>query len=164
VWIGFDLLESNWPLRVSFPIFIANSVQWLNPANTTGAQLQVKAGEPFRMALPPDAKSAQVTLPSGREVPVELQQGGASELVFGDTGNQGVYRVRVGTNDLPFCVNVLDAAETDIRPRDEIKMGKYAKVSATTTRRANMELWRTIALLALLLLMGEWWYYHRRTV
>jgi len=23
VWIGFDTLQSTWPLRISFPIFIA---------------------------------------------------------------------------------------------------------------------------------------------
>ena len=33
VWVGFDPLESNWPLRISFPIFIANAVDWLNPAS-----------------------------------------------------------------------------------------------------------------------------------
>jgi len=31
-------------------------------------------------------------------------------------------------------------------------------------QRANMELWRTIAALGLLMLLAEWWYYHRRTV
>jgi P2-related tail formation protein len=31
-------------------------------------------------------------------------------------------------------------------------------------QRTNMELWRTIAGLGLLLLLVEWWYYHRRTV
>ena len=63
-----------------------------------------------------------------------------------------------------FCVNLLDAAESNILPRDEIQLGKYAKVTATTMRRANMEVWRTIAAVALLVLLGEWWYYHRRTV
>ena len=49
IWIGFDVLESNWPLRVSFPIFIANAVEWLNPANARSGQLLVKAGDPFRL-------------------------------------------------------------------------------------------------------------------
>lgn len=163
IWMGFDILESNWPLRVSFPIFIANAIEWLNPANTKSAQLQVRAGEPFRLALPQSERSAEVTLPSGKKVDLKLEPG-ASELIFGDTAKQGVYRLQAGTNDLTFCVNVLDPAETNIKPRDEIQMGKHAKVTATTMRRANLELWRTIAAIALLLLLGEWWYYHRRTV
>lgn len=164
VWLGFDLLESNWPLRFSFPIFMVNVTDWLNPANVTGGQLTVKAGDSFRMSLTRPETSAQVTLPSGEVRHITLDRGGASEFVFGDTRKQGAYKVDIGTNHVTFCVNLLDSAESNILPRDEIKLGKYEKVIATTMRRANMEVWRTIAALALLVLLGEWWYYHRRSV
>jgi hypothetical protein len=163
IWIGFDILESNWPLRVSFPIFIANAVEWLDPANARNSQLLVKAGDPFRLPLLEPASSAQVTLPSGMTKSLTLDPS-ANEFVFGDTSKSGVYRLRIGTNETVFCVNLLDAAESNIKPRDELQLGKYTKVSATTTKRANMEVWRTIAALGLLVLLAEWWYYHRRTV
>ena len=163
IWIGFDVLESNWPLRVSFPIFIANAVEWLDPSSARNSQLLVKAGDPFRLALLEPASSAQVTLPDGATRSLKLDAT-ANELVFGDTSRQGVYRLRLGTNDTVFCVNLLDAAESNIKPRDELQLGKYTKVSATTKQRANMELWRTIASVGLLVLLAEWWYYHRRTV
>jgi hypothetical protein len=163
IWIGFDVLESNWPLRVSFPIFIANAVEWLDPSSARNSQLLVKAGDPFRLALLEPASSAQVTLPDGATKSLKLDPT-ANELVFGDTSRQGVYRLRLGTNDTVFCVNLLDAAESNIKPRDELQLGKYTKVSATTKQRANMELWRTIASVGLLVLLAEWWYYHRRTV
>ena len=163
VWLGFNTLESNWPLRVTFPIFIANAVDWLNPANATGAQLLVKAGDAFRLALTHPEKSAQMTLPNGqtRTLPIDAA---ASEFVFGETYREGVYHLSIGTNKVTFCVNLLDAAESNIKPRDELQLGKYTKVHATSMQRTNMELWRTIAGLALLMLMVEWWYYHRRTV
>jgi len=163
IWIGFDVLESNWPLRVSFPIFIANAVEWLNPAAARSGQLLVKAGDPFRMALAETATEAQITLPGGSVQSLPLGAS-ASELVFGDTRKQGVYRLRLGTNETAFCVNLLDAAESNIKPRDELQLGKHTRVSATTVKRANMELWRSIAGLGLLVLLVEWWYYHRRTV
>jgi Ca-activated chloride channel homolog len=163
IWIGFDVLESNWPLRVSFPIFIANAVDWLNPANARSGQLLVKAGDPFRLPLLEPAPNAQVTLSDGTSKVLKLDPS-ANELVFGDTYRSGVYRLRLGTNDTVFCVNLLDAAESNIKPREELQLGKYTKVSATTTKRANMEVWRTIATLGLLVLLTEWWYYHRRTV
>jgi Ca-activated chloride channel homolog len=163
IWIGFDLLDSNWPLRVSFPIFIANAVEWLNPANAKSSQLMVKAGDPFRLALAEPAKSAVVTLPGGATRTLSIEPK-ATEFLFGDTFKQGVYRLHLGTNDLTFCVNLLDATESNIRPRNELQLGKYTKVAATTMQRTNMELWRTIAALALLVLLIEWWYYHRRTV
>ncbi|MFN7141217.1 MAG: vWA domain-containing protein, partial [Limisphaerales bacterium] len=63
VWIGFDTLQSTWPLRISFPIFIANVVDWLNPASARNNQLFVRAGEPFRFALVDSIPTAEVTLP-----------------------------------------------------------------------------------------------------
>jgi len=163
IWIGFDVLESNWPLRVSFPIFIANAVEWLNPASTRNTQLLVKAGDAFRLPLSRPETSAQITFPDGVIKPLAVDPK-ANEFVFGDTYRQGIYRLRLGTNNTTFCVNLLDAAESNIKPRDELQLGKYTKVTATTVQRANMELWRTIAGIALGLLLFEWWYYHRRTV
>ena len=65
---------------------------------------------------------------------------------------------------MAFCVDLLDTAESNIQPHDELQLGKHTTVSATTLQRANMELWRTIAALGLLVLLIEWWFYHRRTV
>jgi hypothetical protein len=163
LWIGFDVLESDWPLRVSFPMFIENAVDWLNPATARNRQLLVHAGDPFRLALAQPVTSAQITLPDGsvRDLKVGTN---ANEIVFGDTFKQGTYRLKAGTNDTVFCAALLDAGESNIKPRDEIQLGKYTRVSATSLHRTNMELWRTIAALALGVLLFEWWYYHRRTV
>ena len=163
LWVGFDTLESNWPLRISFPIFIANAADWLNPATVRNGQLLVHAGDAFRLGLARPVSSAQITLPDGTVKPLTVQTN-ANEIVFGDTFKQGVYRLKAGTNETTFCVALLDAAESNIKPREELKFGKYNSVSATTLHRTNMELWRHIAAVALTVLLFEWWYYHRRTV
>ncbi|MEP6662285.1 MAG: hypothetical protein ABJC04_01355, partial [Verrucomicrobiota bacterium] len=85
------------------------------------------------------------------------------EITFGDTSKQGVYHLHVGTSETTFCVNLLDASESDTRPRNELQLGKYAKVEATPLKRANLELWRWIVAVAFGVLMFEWWFYHRRT-
>jgi Ca-activated chloride channel family protein len=162
VWVGFDPLESNWPLRVSFPIFIANAVEWLNPANAKNSQLLVTAGDPFRLALTEPVKTAEVKLPDGKTTTLNIE--GANEIVFGDTARQGIYHLRAGTNEVTFCANLLDSAESNIRPREELKFGEYTRVEATTVQRTNMELWRTLAAIGLAVLLFEWWWYHRRTV
>ena len=162
VWLGFDTLESTWPLRISFPIFIANAVDWLNPASIQAAQLLVKAGEPFRLALGEPVKSAEMMYPDGATKSLSLDPN-AQELVFGDTARQGVYRLTLGTNQMVFCVDLLDSAESDTHPRAELDFGKFGSVTATTMRRANLEIWRWIAAIGLAVLMFEWWYYHRRT-
>jgi Ca-activated chloride channel family protein len=160
VWVAFDSLQSSWPRRVSFPIFVANSMEWLNPAS--GSQLSIKAGDPFRLATPNALTSAQVTIPDGTVKKLALDPN-AQEILFGETGKQGVYKLAAGTNQITFCVNLLDAHESDTVPKSELKFGKYGEVSATAVKRANLELWRWVAAAALGVLMFEWWYYHKRT-
>jgi hypothetical protein len=162
VWVGFQVTRSSWPQRISFPIFIANAVEWLNPAAMNAAQLSVRSGSPFRYGLPAGQTNAEVTLPDGtkRRVGMDPQ---ARELVFGDTHRQGVYRMQSGTNRVSFCVNLLDAAESSTMPRAELEFGKFGKVTASVPRRANLELWRWIAAAALSVLLFEWWFYHKRT-
>jgi Ca-activated chloride channel family protein len=162
VWLGFDVLDSNWPLRVTFPIFMANAVEWLNPASAREAQFLVRAGEPFRLNLPAPVASARITLPDGTERDLAPDEN-VRELLFTETFKQGIYRLRAGTNDLAFCVNLLDAAESNIRPHEEIRFGEFARVEATTGRSANAEVWRWLALAALAVLAFEWWWYHKRT-
>ena len=162
VWVGFQVVRSTWPQRISFPIFIANAVDWLNPAAVNAAQLAVQSGDSFRFALPPGQTNAQVTLPDGARRPLTLDPQ-AREIVFGETQRQGTYQLEVGTNRMKFCVNLLDGAESNNEPHAELEFGKFGKVAASTTRRANLEIWRWIAAAALAVLLFEWWFYHKRT-
>ena len=162
VWIGFDVLSSTWPLRVSFPMFIANAVSWLNPATVRAAQLNIRAGDPFRLELPQDAGAVAVR-PPGSDWQSVTVGSSAREAVFGATDRQGVYGLKWRTNETAFVVRALDPIESDTAPRAEIKVGRYGAAAATTLRRGNLELWRWGAAVALGLLMLEGWVYHRRT-
>jgi hypothetical protein len=166
VWVGFDALQSTWPLRISFPIFMANAVDWLNPATSKAELFALRAGDAFRLPLGdisgPAPSRAEVRLPGGtlREIPLEPN---ARELVFGETGKQGIYQLTLGTNQVVFAANLLDAQESNIQPRDSLPVGKFTEVAATTQKRADLEYWRWFALAGLAVLMLEWWWYHRRT-
>ncbi len=163
VWVAFDPLQSTLPLRISFPIFIVNALDWLNPSAASAGQFAARAGEPLRMMVPGEVKSAKVTKPDGAVR--EIQLGNESrEIVFGETTRQGIYRLKAGTNDLSFCVNVMDAFESNITPRDELPLGKFGtSVKASGSVRANKEIWRWLAAAGLFVLLFEWWFYHRRT-
>jgi Ca-activated chloride channel family protein len=162
IWIGFDTLQSTWPLRIPFPIFFANAIDWLNPASEKASALSVQSGEPLRVTLSANASSADVVLPDGstRSRTVDANR---RELLFGETRKQGVYKIREGTNEIAFAVNLLDTLETDTTPRKQLQFGTYTTISSTTQRQANLEVWRWFALTALFVLLFEWWYYHRRT-
>ena len=162
VWVGFDPLQSTWPLRISFPIFIANAVDWLNPASANAGHLMIKAGQAFRLSVQQPVAQAEIIKPDGTKRNLEFG-GETREVVFGDTAQHGVYRLKAGTNDVTFCANVMDPVESNITPREELSLGRYQKVSASTVKRANLEIWRWIAAGALAILLFEWWFYHKRT-
>ena len=157
VWIGFNPLDSTWPLRVSFPIFVANAMDWLNPEVSTS----LRAGDSFAFRLTEEESEVAVTLPDGEMV--ETKTTATGELIFANTFQQGVYRVAAGTNELAFCVNLLDAEESAIAAREELQLGEYGKVEATVQLDADKESWRWFAMLCLGFLMFEWWFYHRCT-
>ncbi len=162
IWIGFDLLDSNWPLRVTFPIFMANAIEWLNPGGGSG-RLMVKTGEPVHLALPPPGQTARVRTPGGATKELTLLPG-ATDLVFTETDLQGVYRLATGTNVFQVSANLLDPAESTLAPREELKLGPHARVATSQRQSENHELWRTFAALGLAVLLFEWWFYHRRSV
>lgn len=162
VWVGFNTLESTWPLRISFPIFIANVVDWLNPATARAELFAIRPGDPFRLPLAGETGQATVTGPDGSAQAVEVTAA-AREFVFGATARQGVYRVTLGTNSVRFAASLLDATESNVKPRESLSIGRFKEVGATTTRRANLEHWRWFALAGLAVMMVEWWWYHRRT-
>jgi Ca-activated chloride channel homolog len=161
VWAGFDLLQSTWPLRVSFPMFMANAVGWLNPLTAAMENVSLQPGDPLRLVIP-GVREAAVRAPDGRSRPAAVNRE-SGEIIFAETARQGIYRLKTSDRELAFCVNLLNADESDTTPREEIQMGKYVSVGATELRRANLEIWRWIAALGLAVLLFEWWYYHRRT-
>ncbi|MBI3867600.1 MAG: VWA domain-containing protein [Verrucomicrobia bacterium] len=162
IWVGFDPLQSNWPLRISFPIFLANAVEWLNPATQQTADLLLRVGEPIRHTSRQPVTEAVVTRPDGTSATVIAQRDG-HEIFYGGTDRAGVYTVRAGTNVATFCVNLLNAPETQIASRTNLVIGRYAGVSSVSTSSAPSDQWRWWAVAALALLMFEWWFYHKRT-
>lgn len=162
VWIGFDVLSSTWPLRVSFPMFVANAIEWLNPATALGERRNVRAGDPIRLEVPVGTSGVEVRPPGEGWKAVSLDAG-ATEMVYGGTERQGSYGVRWGNQETTVVVRALDLQESESRPRAEIPMGRYGGTVATTMRSANLEVWRWFAAAAMAVLLFEWWYYHRRT-
>jgi hypothetical protein len=83
--------------------------------------------------------------------------------VFGDTERVGIYKyqaVPAGTLR-SFAVNLLDANEGNIEPREEIKIGSE-RVTTGQERQQPREMWKWILLLAAALLAAEWIVYNRR--
>jgi hypothetical protein len=164
VWVGFDALQSTWPLRVSFPIFIANAVNWLNPSTAQAAMVNVRTGDALVATIDDGADNGvlQMKLPNGETTHLETVPD-SSQVVFADTSKQGIYRLLNGTNEVWFASNLIDPSESDNGPRTELNLGGFNQKALEGQQRANLEMWRWLLFAAFCVLMFEWWYYHKRT-
>ena len=163
VWCGFDLRDTDLPLRVAFPIFITNSLRWLTAPRgldsaNEGATLRTGGAVP--LFAPDSVKTIDITGPSGFKTSVP-NRGDGAPVLFDGASRVGQYAATGGDWKQDFAVSLLDKRESDITPRDALKIGDTKQVSAENNARANKELWGYIIVAALALLGLEWWVFHR---
>lgn len=157
VSVFFSLLDSDWPLRLSFPLFIGNVVRWAKTPEGVATQA-VRPGAPLALAVPAGVEHGTVKLPDGRERTV------GRRAVVADTDRQGVYRVRWdgATRDDLYVVSLLDPSESDLSVRPEVRMGeeRVAGLSQRALVRRDRTKWFLLA--AVVLLFAEWFLYQFR--
>ncbi|HXG64113.1 MAG TPA: VWA domain-containing protein [Blastocatellia bacterium] len=154
VLVGFDLARSDLPLKVEFPILLANSVAWLTGRDLAATERTVRAGQP--VTLRGLANVATVTTPAGDASEIAARDGAA---LFADTMRVGVYEVK---GALPFAASLLSEAESNTAPRDSIRTRAGEVSGQAETFQTEREAWVWIALAALAILAAEWWVYHKR--
>jgi hypothetical protein len=116
VLIGFNLTQSDLPLKVEFPLLMANSISWLAKRDTEGSAQVVRAGQPITVRAA--QATVALTTPNGRTEEIAVTDGTA---IFADTMLVGAYAV----NDQPsFAVTLLSEAEQTQRPGIRSRRGK----------------------------------------
>ena len=158
VWVGFDLRDSDFALRVAFPIFAVNALRWLSEGEAAGASSTFRPATPILLPLPDEARSVQITAPDGATSTLEASR---RPFSFDGATRVGAYRAKAGDWSYGFGMSLLDAEESDLEPRVTLEVGADKPLSAQSRTRANRELWPIFALLALGLMALEWWIFHR---
>jgi len=165
VSVAFDLSDSDWPLRVSFPIFLTNSVRWLTAAGGLGAsQVETPTGGVASLTLPPGPASVSVTRPDGSSTAVAAPPIGGIVLVD-DTRQAGLYHLRSNGVDYPFAVNLDNRDESTLAVQNSPSLshaGAPVAAHQPLSRRSKDDLWPTLAAVALAVLLLEWFVFHRR--
>lgn len=162
VLLPFALNDTDLPLQIAFPVFIANAVAWLTPSAAYTERTHYRAGETVQLALPLAADAARITTPDGSTH--TLARGAA--FPFSDA--LGVYSVAalgadgrvLGTQF--FAVTLFNAQESDLTPRPFSAPPAANVTTAADTQRERQELWGALLLLAFALLLLEWTWYHRQ--
>jgi hypothetical protein len=160
--IGFDVGDSDWPLKASFVLFMRNLLEQARAHRAHGITGPARAGEPMRVSLPPTAKSVEAVGPSGDKLEVSLRAGLA---VVPNVAHVGFYQLawqgpQAGSMIIP--ANLTSAAESDLTPRLLKADGEKLTVeSAAAVPDAHNEWTWVLALLALGLIVFDVWYVTR---
>lgn len=180
--IGFDLRQTDLPLRVAFPVLLMNAVDWF--AGDVDADLgSYRTGLTWRVPLTgARAAKAKTSAGSGRasaellaetRATVTLPDGGAA-LVPVHEGHALYFGQRVGFYTLTgtalpapllWAANLSDRTESAVTVRSELRAGAGGPVLRPPDagqRTLRRTLWPYLLLLSLGLLAVEWWTYHRR--
>ncbi len=158
VMLGWDLLKSDFPLRVGFPVLIINCTEWLTGSDSSIQNLSVKAGDIIPLD-PHGEKKITITDPEGQST-VIVTNGGTTH--YDGAERIGVYKVKVGNKTYEFACNLLSPQESDITPKGELALGERKVKQSSEGIKTNAEYWRLFLILGLLLLSFEWYAFHRR--
>ena len=174
VAVGFDLRQSDLPLRVAFPVLLMNSMDWF--AGDVDDDLgSYRTGRTWRVPLAAargkgargtatealQLTQADLTLPGGEVVAVPVHEGHA--LYYGQ--RVGFYNLRPAGLAAPllWAANLADVTESMATLREALRLGGTTLSPPDASQRAiRRELWPYLLLLALAILALEWWSYHRR--
>jgi hypothetical protein len=157
---SFPVLQSNWPMQVSFPVFVSNALQRLGLGGLLDeAGLAFRSGE--TAAVPVLGNVSEVTY----EGPVTLTAPVADDqAVLGPFSRVGVYEtsanVEAPYNHLP--VNLLDTTESDLRPVQKLQVAGGSINANPSARAIQKPIWPWFVIAALAVLMLEWLFYTRR--
>jgi Ca-activated chloride channel homolog len=161
--ITFDLIDSDFPLKIAYPILLANLTEWYKTPRAVRAAGNVQPGQAITIQPAGDSTQVVVTRPNGQTDTYPVTE---PLLVYPNTSVPGLYKVQVLRDSTvlqeeAFAVNLFDPQEADITPRQPV-IGDAAAGANAAGEISQLEFWSYLALAALLLLMLEWYLHHQR--
>ncbi len=160
--IPFDLHDTDLPLKIAWPILLANLTEWYKAPQALHISGALQPGQTVTIQPSLLANRVRVTRPDGVVKTLNVDQ---PVLVYADTPMPGIYSVEIYQdskliNTELFAVNLFDENESRIAPRTPT-FGSAAVDITGKGEIGQREFWPYVALAALLLLMLEWLAYHR---
>ncbi|WP_437906838.1 VWA domain-containing protein [Sorangium sp. So ce327] len=161
--LGFDVGESDWPLKASFVLFVRNLLEQARAHRAHGITGPARTGEPLRVSVPATARDLQAIGPAGERLEVAQRAGIA---VIAETPRAGFYRLawqgpQAGSVVVP--ANLTSVAESDLTTRPLLAEGggEVAVSSAAGQPDAHVEWTWLLALAALGFVVFDVWYFTR---
>lgn len=166
IFIGFDLIDSNWPLQPGFAVFLANVVDRLTPrarsfvgqSFTTGESIVIRAQGRESISL---SGPADILVREGGSINPTLTSPDAVQSVSaGLVAKAGVYIVKGAgeRGDRAVAVNIANQLESMALAPMQVQLGTK-EMNVFESGANTRELWREFLLAAGLMLSIEWLVY-----
>ena len=167
--LAFDLHNSDLPLQVAFPLLLSNLMNFLAPGSGAEAA-QLLPGQPLALQVDAAVSEVRVTRPDGTTVSstgdqVQIRDG---QAIYAGTDGLGVYTVEVYRDSEVlarhrYAVNLFAPKESRIAAQRDLSIPQTSGVQSTVARERDgrQEIWRWVALVALVVLLIEWLVYQR---
>ncbi len=162
--LPFNLFDSDLPLKIAYPILIANLTAWYQTPRALSLEGSAQIGQTVVIQPPPEADAVRVVAPDGAVTTFRVDQ---PVLIYAETSQTGIYSVEMysGTELAQqefFAVNLFSENESSIAPR-AVQLGGTADALAQAPEEVGQrEFWSLFALIGLAILALEWCIYHRR--
>ncbi len=171
---GSQYPNTNWYRRYSFPTFLLNTLSYFVRQSQDGLDRTNLPGHSMELRTKSLAKELNVTGPNGLKETVQRNEDGS--YLFHSTDSPGYYEILEGDGVVSrFTVNLFDGQESDvgivvagdddpndnIEPAASVRIG-HVEVKGSASRPARKDLWRTLLILAVAVLLFEWYIYNRR--
>jgi Ca-activated chloride channel family protein len=163
--LAFDPLQSNWPLRASFPVFLQNAMEYLALGSDMNVRQSYQPGQAVR--IPRVDLQKMDSIPARVRVVGPFGSTAVDVPPTGDFALPAMDRVGLYTTEPPIpgfeqiAVNLLDANESNLIPASTAPGGGTTPAIAAGSK-TRLELWWWIVVAAIGLSMIEWWVYTRR--
>jgi len=159
VYVGFAPADSYIVVEPTFPVFVLSALEWLAADPTQVEDQRYRTGQPVALTVPAGIEHIVVRTPKGESIDVPVK---SAPVLFDRTEWAGLYEVSSDNYSRRFVVNVLDRAESNTKPKSEMRLTSSGAAVQASTVESNRELWRYFVVVALCVLSVEWWVYHRR--
>jgi hypothetical protein len=163
--VAFEIARTNWGPDVSFPVFMANAVEFLALGGQASAGRAYTTTDPITVAPDPAARELAVSGPISLTItpPPGADPAAAAPVTLGPLERAGVYTVRgAAPPDQVLAVNLADAAESRLGTADWSPRGVAAGAAAQADSPgsgAPREIWHWFVIAGLALATLEWLLY-----
>ena len=157
VAVGFDIRNSDFPLRVSFPVFILNVLDYF-AQDDVDLMYSFATGQTWSIPVDPTVESATMITPDGKRRPAAVHRGAAH--FYGEI--PGFYRLEAGEESIAVAANLASPDESDIAPQNLEFATTEVSADIDDLLFDRRQIWIALLLAALALLLLEWFTHNRR--